>query len=164
MPNLKWLDSYSGQTTDQLLALEGEYRTDSLVLAFEQALDQKAAHRGDGSLSSEELVIAAIEALEREVNNGGYQLFFRNSTREYVPIILQALERIGCPVTMEITRRAIDTLHIPQLTDEAIEASIENAETIDALDRCDESYFKAGEDIAGRLFEFIKTNKNAIPL
>jgi hypothetical protein len=41
MPDLKWLDSYSGQTADQLLALEGEYRIDSLVLAFEQALDQK---------------------------------------------------------------------------------------------------------------------------
>jgi hypothetical protein len=65
---------------------------------------------------------------------------------------------------MEITRKAIDALRLPQLTDDAIEASIENAETVDALDSCDESYFKAGEDIAGRLFAFIKTNKNAIPL
>ena len=34
----KWFDAYGGQTTEQLLALEGEYRTDSLVLAFEQAI------------------------------------------------------------------------------------------------------------------------------
>jgi hypothetical protein len=43
---LNWLDEYSGQTVDELLALEGEYRLDSLVLAFEQALDQKTERAG----------------------------------------------------------------------------------------------------------------------
>jgi hypothetical protein len=38
MYDLKWLEGYSGQTTEELIALEGEYRIDSLVLAFEQAL------------------------------------------------------------------------------------------------------------------------------
>jgi hypothetical protein len=46
MPDLNWLDEYSGQTVDELLALEGEYRLDSLVLAFEQALDQKTERAG----------------------------------------------------------------------------------------------------------------------
>ena len=58
----KWLESYSGQSTEQLLSLEGEYRTDSLVVAFEQALDQKSAARGVQSLTSEELVVLAVEA------------------------------------------------------------------------------------------------------
>ena len=46
MPDLLWLDNYSGETTDELLAMEGRYRTDSLVLVFEQALEQKAAREG----------------------------------------------------------------------------------------------------------------------
>jgi hypothetical protein len=46
MSDLKWLDACSGQTVDQLLSLEGEYRLDSLVLAFEQALDQRIEREG----------------------------------------------------------------------------------------------------------------------
>jgi len=41
------------------------------VLAFETALGQKSAFRGEESLSDTEVIILAIEALEREVNNGG---------------------------------------------------------------------------------------------
>jgi len=33
--NQKFLKAYSGQTTEQLIALDGEYRVDSIVLAFE---------------------------------------------------------------------------------------------------------------------------------
>ncbi len=70
MPDLQWLDRYSGETVDELLALEGKYRIDSLVLAFEQAIDQKAARVGGEYLTDVERIILAVEALEREVNNG----------------------------------------------------------------------------------------------
>jgi hypothetical protein len=166
MSDLKFLKEYSGQTVEQLLSLEGEYRIGSLVLAFEQALDQRMAREGRDSLSlgAEEQVILAIEALEREVNNGGYSLFFENSTREFAPIIVQALVRIGCPKTAEITQRAIDALHLPILSVEAIEATVADDKMYEDLNECDASYYEAGEDIAGQLFAFIKANKNTITL
>ena len=71
--DLPWFDGYSGQSVDELLSLKGRYRTDSIVVAFEQALSQKSAKRGDSALRTEELAVLAIEALEREVNNGGYR-------------------------------------------------------------------------------------------
>lgn len=71
MPELHWLDGYSGQTIDELIALEGKYRIDSLVLAFEQMVDQKIARDGADNVADEEFVILAVEAMEREVNNGG---------------------------------------------------------------------------------------------
>ena len=37
-----WFEGYQDQTTDELLALEGRYRIDSLVVAFEEALQRKA--------------------------------------------------------------------------------------------------------------------------
>jgi hypothetical protein len=100
MPPLK---AYDGQTTDELLSLEGKCRTDSLVIAFEQAVDQKAARLGETSLANEERVILAVEALEREVNNGGYAQFFQNSSREYASMIVNALRRIGC-TTLQTSR------------------------------------------------------------
>jgi hypothetical protein len=165
MSDLPFLKDYSGQTVDQLLALEGEYHIGSLVLAFEEALFKKASRDGDLAINAEERVVLAVEALEREVNNGGYSLFFENSTREFAPIIVQALVRIGCPRTAEITQRALDALHLPTLSVEAIEAALagDNVSEED-LNRCDQSYYKGPEDIAGQLFAFIKTNKNAITL
>ena len=71
MPELEFLDSYGGQSLDELLAMEATHRKDSLLLAIESALDAKATRLGPASLTSEERMILAVEALEREVNNGG---------------------------------------------------------------------------------------------
>jgi len=49
-----------------VVAFEGKYRIDSLVLAFEQAISRKAARAGDHRLANEERVRLAVEALERE--------------------------------------------------------------------------------------------------
>ena len=104
MPSGKWFDAYDGETTEELLALENEYRIDSLVLAFEEAIQRKVAF---GPISKEERYVLAIEGLEREVNNGGYSQFFLNSSREFVDVIEVALLAIGCPKTAAITRTGI---------------------------------------------------------
>jgi hypothetical protein len=44
MPELEWLDGYNGESVDDLIALDGKYRIDSVVLGFEQAIYEKAAH------------------------------------------------------------------------------------------------------------------------
>ena len=165
MPDLPWLDSYSGETADELLSLEGRYRTDSLVLVVEQALDQKAAREGLQSLSYEERIVLAVEALEREVNNGGYEQFVFNS-REYGPIIVEALARIGCRRTAAITQKALDALRCSPLTPEAIENSMleESDDRDQTLFVCDNQYFARPEDIEGHLLAFIKANKNKIRL
>lgn len=164
MANLKSLNGYSGQTLDQLLSLEGEYRIDSLLAAMEQAISQKAARAGDGSLSAEERVVLAVEALEREVNNGGYDQFFVNSSREYAPIIADALTRIGCPKTCEVTRNALDALGLDELDEGGIEAAMdaESNERDEELARCDGAYYDSGEEIDVALFEFVKANRASI--
>lgn len=164
MPDLQWLDAYSGETVEELIALEGKYRIDSLVLAFEQAMDQKAARVGDDELTDEEGIILAIEALEREVNNGGYGQFFVNSSREYAPMIVRALRRIGCPKTADITQNALDIVQRIPITDEEIENGTweENEERQQSLGECDSLYFERPENIEESLFAFIKANRAKI--
>jgi hypothetical protein len=165
MSEEKWLDGYSGQTTDELIGLEGEYRTDSIVLAFEQALDQKAERVGQEGLTAEEKVVLAIEALEREVNNGGYDQFFTNSSKEYAPIVVDALTRIGCADVALLTQQAIDVLGIEgQVAVEAIDRVMqdESDERDEKLGECDDRYYKVAGDLAGPLLEFIKRNKDRI--
>jgi hypothetical protein len=163
-PGAKWLDGYSGESTEQLLALEGKYRIDSLVLAFEQGISQKAEREGRQSLTDEERIVLAVEGLEREVNNGGYDQFFVNSSREFAPIIVGALRRIGCKKTANITQNAIEALGISDLRSDAIEVVISTRDENRGvkLNRCDDSYYKSTEPIAERLFAFIKANRSSI--
>jgi hypothetical protein len=155
---------YSGQSADQLLSLEGMYRIDSLVRAFEQAITQKVQRGGVQSLTDEERIVLAVEALEREVNNGGYDQFFVNSSREFAPKVVSALQRIGCKKTATISQRAIKALGISDLASEAIDAAMAGGDEqrLSRLNRCDDSYYKCAEPIAERLFAFIKANKAGI--
>lgn len=163
MPELQWLEGYGGETVDELIALEGKYRTDSIVLAFEQAMSQKAARIGEENLTTEERIILAIEALEREVNNGGYEQFFVN-TREYASLIVNALRRIGCPTTAEITQKAIEIERTVRATDDETEDGTweDSVEQMDALNECNSLYFEGSESIEENLFAFIKANRTKI--
>jgi hypothetical protein len=167
MIELKWLEGYSGQSTIQLIDLKGKYRSDSLVLAFEQALDQKAERVGMEALTEEERIILAIEALEREVNNGGYDQFFTNSSNEYASIVVNALNRIGCPETANLTQQAIDCLEIEgSLSVENIDHVMEkeNDDRDEKLSQCDDQYYEIAGDLADPLLEFITINKDEINL
>jgi hypothetical protein len=162
MASDEWFEAYGGQTTDELLALEGEYRIDSIVLAFEEAIQQKAASQ---AISKQERYVLAIEALEREVNNGGYSQFFLNSSREFVDIVEEALVAIGCPKTAAITRNAIMSLGISgELTGDKAEAIVlaDSEPVREALDDCDDQYFGNDEPIADRLFAWIKGNRAVV--
>jgi hypothetical protein len=165
MAKLKWLDEYSGQTIDELITLELKYRIDSLVLAFEQAIDQKIARDGGEKLSDEEIIVLAIEAMEREVNNGGWGQFFVN-TGQFAPVIVDALRRIGCPKTAKIAQKALKTVDKAPITENEIKNGTweDNEKRQDALSDCDNLYFERPENIEGSLFAFIKANRTKIGL
>ncbi len=164
--NAEWLDGYSGQSVEQLLSLEGKSRTDSLVLAFEQAISQRAEGADNQGLTNTEHVVLAVEALEREVNNGGYNQFFTNSSREFAPTIVDSLRRIGCKKAASITQKAIKALGVSELTVQAIDTvmATDDEQRLKKFAQCDDAYYKNAEPIAERLFAFIKGNKAGIRL
>jgi hypothetical protein len=164
MAGLPWLAKYSGETTQQLLALEGSYRTDSIVVTFERAIYIKLEREGGESLSIPKMVIVAIEALEREVNNGGYDQFFVNPSAQYAPIIVDALKRVDCPKATAVAQRAIEALELPELSAAAIEAAMQadNDERDAKLGEYDKTFFAYEEDLAGNLFRYIRANQDSI--
>ena len=166
LSELEWFDGYNGESTEALLALEGKYRTDSLVVAFDQALQQKEFHKGADSLTEEELVVLAIEALENEVNNGGYDQLFRNSP-EYAHLIVTAFEQIGCDDVATLTEEALTKLGIKgPISQSAVEQAMDTDDSArdDALVACDERYFEIAGDLAGPLLELIKKHKDKIKI
>jgi hypothetical protein len=163
-----FLEGYSGQSIDELIAMAADYRLDSLVLAVEQALQQGLDRERLCGLSEAELTVLAVESLEREVNNGGYHQFFLN-TPEYAPSIVAALRRIGCAATADITAQAIALIGLREpVTPEQVEAALRKdpgGRLVEVLvDQCDGRYYDSGEPIAERLFDYIRANRQAIRL
>jgi len=156
----KWLEGSGDRTIEQLIDLEHEYRIDSVVVAIEDTLMDKP------SLTATEHIVLAGEAMEREVNSGGFKQFF-SYTNEYAPILVAALRKIGVPKAAVIAEKAMRALGAePDWSSEEYEeaASYENESVIAALNECDDAYYANDEAIADRLFEFIKTNRSDINL
>jgi hypothetical protein len=158
-----FLESYGGQTIQQLIAMKDSHRIDSLVLAVEQALGSKP----EPELSEPERVVLAVEAMEREVNNGGYHQFFGNSSREFTGFLVRALELIGCPKCAAISADAIAVLELPEQFDAdtveraACELSDESREK---LGECDSRYYANNESIEQRLFAYIEEHQDEIQI
>ena len=165
MAELEWLPGWSGETTDGLIAFEGRFRTDSIVLAFEQALDTKATTDAK-SLTEPEWIVLAVEALEREVNNGGFQQFFINC--EYCSTwIADALDRIERKDIAAIAREAIAALLASPPDDSgamSASATAASADTVAALGACDQKYFAHAGDLAPDVLGFIKRERAQIVL
>lgn len=162
MSQLKFLKTYGGQTTDELISLEDKYRADSLVLAFEAGIQQKYDQLIGQHPNCEEMVVLAVEALEREVNNGGYRQFFFN-TPEFSLIIIDALKQIGAEAAANVTQQAIDALQVDssRLSCEAIQESAlgDNPQVESQLEKLNSIYFAEIGDLSKPLFDFIKRNR-----
>ena len=160
----KFLDHYQGQTLAKLLALQPSHRIDSLVLAMESALELRRDNGED--LNAIENTVLAVEAFEREVNNGGYSQFFYNSSNEFAMDIVNCLKVIGCPELAELTQKAISILGLKELTPEAIEERMDpDDETLeDQLNALDDEFYDIEEVPAYQLFDYVKTHQQSVRL
>jgi hypothetical protein len=157
-------EQYSGETLDELLAYPSKGQYGSLARAFEQAIQQKVAQKGKDGLTKEEYIVLAVRALDREVNNGGYDQFFCNSSRQYASTIVDALRQIGCDEAASITQRALGALSVPSLDPDSITKAItknDNRRT-EELYACDRLFYQKHQDIAKNLYLFVKRNKTRI--
>ncbi|MEI9975126.1 MAG: DUF4375 domain-containing protein [Ignavibacteriota bacterium] len=165
LADLGWLDGYTGQTVDELLLFEGTDGLHAILFAIEQAIQQKLEAEGRLQMTGVMLVFLSVMALSREVNNGGYDQFFRNSSRQFAPRIVGDLVRIGCPEIADITQEALDSLDLPKLAVPEIEAAMksESVKRDRTLKRCDIAFYDQGV-LLERLFAYVKTHQDGIKI
>ena len=147
LADVGWLDGYSGQNVDELLLFEGTEGVYTILSALEQAIKDKVNATGTLKMTGVERMLLSVMALLREVNNGGYDQFFRNSSRRFAPAIVDDLVRVGCAEIADITQQALDSLNLPELTVAAIEAGMgtESTSRDRALQRCDIAFYSQTE-------------------
>jgi Domain of unknown function (DUF4375) len=165
LADLGWMQGYAGQTLDELLAFEGAEGVHFLLLALEEAIAEKAKAAGPGKITGVERIVLAVMALSLEVGNGGYDQFFRNSSRRFAPAIVSDLVRIGCTEIADITQQALDALDLPRLSVAEIEAAMatESVQRDRALKRYDIAFYERGE-LFERLFAYVKAHADGIKI
>jgi mRNA-degrading endonuclease RelE of RelBE toxin-antitoxin system len=158
--------AYSGETAEELFSYPPADQYDSLVHAFREGIQQKAEMNVEQSLTPEERIVLAVTALQQEVNNGGYDQFFRNDSRKFAPVIVDALQQIGCRREANITANALQALHPRRgkITLRWIDRAMarDSFERDQQLDKCDRQFYKAQTSTAKRLYRFIRKNRKNI--
>jgi hypothetical protein len=171
MTEKPFLQEYTGQSTAELIALEGEYRLDSIVLAFANGLEHKAQQIGFDALSFPEKAVYVIEEFERQFNSGGFSTLFQN-VPEYAEPSVYYLTEIGCTRSAELCKQALQLLDIGEpmgdepLSQEAIERceALRDEAVLDEMCAMEKELFDDYEPISENLFAFIKERRDEIVL
>ncbi len=90
---------------DQILTLKS---STEMIIELSYGISDKIHKKGFDSLSHPERVLHHIYWLESEVNNGGFDQFFSNSSGDYALDTPSALDEIGAHHTAKLVKRAID--------------------------------------------------------
>ncbi|MBU2019670.1 MAG: DMP19 family protein [Bacteroidetes bacterium] len=115
-------------------------------------------------LSDAEKVVLFVENLEREVNNGGFNQFFFNSSGDFANETLEALKLIGANKTAEIVIRAYNEWPNTNIPSERLERQniLEEIEdkAEETWNNCDTQFYEYNDDISSLLLIYVKANKN----
>ncbi|MBX3110300.1 MAG: DUF4375 domain-containing protein [Fimbriimonadaceae bacterium] len=106
---LKWLETYEGQSIEELLALRGTHYTRSLADAIYQAVDWKV-HRENRDYTAFEVAVPAVLEFDNEVKNGGFYQFLTNYSGRFADSIVGSLHMIGATQSEAIARAAFEAL------------------------------------------------------
>lgn len=149
------------KSLDEILQLENKTE---IIIEIGQLLWNKSRNDKDfESLNVIEKNILFIEMLESQVNNGGFDQYFFNSSGEYAHETLSALEEIMAPQMAKILNSAINvfpTLPIPKDTELRRDQMKEIPDSVsETWDKLDDKFYEYPEDLAELVIEYVKANK-----
>ena len=157
VPRLRRTDyfvGYTAETADELFKYPAANQHAALVEGFREGIQKKAARKGELALTRQERIVLSVAALEQEVNNGGFDPFFRSSSRKFAPQIVASLRSIRCSRIAKIAERAIDALELSSVSVKRIESTMaKHSDKRDQkLEHCDQLLYKAQtqQDISKR--------------
>jgi len=135
------------------------------ILAIDTYINEKSKY-GENieKLNSCQKTFLFIENLEREINNGGFNQFYFNSSRDFSQETLDALLEIKAQKTAKIVKKAnsefkngiVPKDRIERLNE--LELIEEKAE--ETWNKCDSDFYKYVDNIAELLIDFVIKNKS----
>ncbi|MBX2972528.1 MAG: DMP19 family protein [Flavobacteriales bacterium] len=115
-------------------------------------------------LTEPQKVILFNQNLEREVNNGGFDQYFLNSSGDFAHETLGSLEAIGADKTAAILQKAIDqfpSAQVPKDRDERNDVRERIEEQVGAVwEDLDQKFFAYEDDLNTLNIAYVKANKS----
>ncbi len=117
-------------------------------------------------LTPPEQVFVCVWELEAEVNNGGFDQYFSNTSGDYARHVEAALTAIGAKRMQKIVRQAIDTVGEVVLSEDQEQRQERllalDDERRERLEKIDQLFFGYPDNITKLLFAYVQKNKAQI--
>lgn len=136
-----------------------------IVMAIDEHLNQKSNYGEDIEVLTEpERVILFIENLEREINNGGFNQFYFNSSGDFSHETVDVLIKIGATKTSEIVRMANSEFPDSTVPKDRTKRQIQLEQIKEVAnstwEQCDQKFYQYEDDLVGLLLLFVKEHKS----
>jgi Domain of unknown function (DUF4375) len=122
------------------------------AIAMSNLVYAREATVGFSGLTEAERVVFCLDKLEQEVNNGGFNQYFRNSSGDNAASTPSALRTLGAPKVASIVEKALALFanHLPPASRDGRERQMDSwgSEAQDALARLDEAFLAYPEPLA----------------
>ena len=157
---------FETKSIDEIWKIEEK---ENFVVEMDKYIAEKCEY-GDSmeTLNAEQRILYITQALEMEVNNGGFAQFFFNSSGMFGNELVSSFEKIGAMKTAEICKKAISIYgdKVPNDRDEREEiltpGDEKEEERIEAiLNECDDAFFEYEEDLVELNYQFIINHKES---
>jgi hypothetical protein len=139
-------------------------RRDMIVMEIETYLNEKSEY-GENieKLNSSQQAFLFVENLEREVNNGGFNQFYFNSSGDFSQETVNALLEIGAEKTAEIIKKANSEFKNGIVTKDRTERQNEleqiEKKAKENWNKCDSEFYEYKDDLIELLIAFVIKNK-----
>lgn len=153
-----------GKTVSEVLSHRGEVDDWKLDANIGLILLNKEEKKGLDSFTDPERYIYVIEGMMREVNNGGFNQFFFNSSGYLAFDLIPALESINSIEAKEIAHRALKIFGEPSSLDRDqrithLKKITKNFE-LEPWNKCDDDFYNLSEPIEKLMIDYIEENIN----
>ena len=137
----------------------------NFVVIMSNTVSKKCNYGKDiGILNEYERIFFVAQELGCEVNNGGFEQFFYNSSGDFAGEIVSAFTKLGALKTAGICQKALDAfgVKLPSNRDDREELldKILNEKISAILDECDDKFYEYEEDLVNLNYEYIMKNRS----
>jgi hypothetical protein len=157
-----------GKTTDEILSHDGSNEVSKVLGALQYRIGQKADARGERSLTDTERKLLAANEVDAEVNNGGFDQYFSNSSGDSAEAALAGLKEMGAAGAAALLERAMAVFPggKPPADRSKRQDAMEQiaSQSKPVWDKCDSEFYKLTESITDLSLAYAKKNKAEIVL
>lgn len=151
-----------GKTVREVLSHRGEAEDWELDANIGFILLAKEEQHGLASFTESERYVYAVEAMLREVNNGGFDQFFYNSSGQLAFDLVPALKAISAREVVKIAQRALDIFGTLESLEEDVRVDhlmeITEEGELQLWEECDSDFYESEELLEPVLLDYIESN------